>query len=89
MDASAFAFFSLDQKTQKMTCKNTIVGYHSVGAPTCLHKHDVGKPSQNAAQLCAKTEGCIYEDLRTDKLQKGWGCWVSTWNVDSLTSIAG
>jgi len=31
-----------------------------------------GKSSQNAGQLCAKAEGCDDEDLRADKLWKGW-----------------
>jgi len=44
-----------------------------------------GKPSQNAEQLFAEAEGCVHEDLRANKLQKGRGFWVSTWNVDSLT----
>jgi len=33
--------------------------------------------------------GCVIDDLRTDGLRKGWGFWVSTWNVDSLTGRAG
>jgi len=60
-----------------------------VGAPTCLRKQEVGKPSQNAAQLCAKAEGCVHDDLRADKLWKSWGFWVGTWNVNSLTGRAG
>jgi len=32
--------------------------------------------------------GCVYDDLRADKLQKGWAFWVGTWNVDSLTGRA-
>jgi len=43
--ASACVIFTLHQKTQKMVSKDTIVGYHPVGAPTCLCKQDVGKPS--------------------------------------------
>ena len=68
-----------------MVGKSTIVGYH----PTCLCKQEVGKPSQNAAQPCAKAEGCVRDDLRADKLRKGWGFWVGIWNVDSLTGRAG
>ena len=49
----------------------------------------MGKRSQNAAQPCAKAEGCVHDDLRADKLQKGWGFRVGTWNVDSLTGRAG
>ena len=53
-----------------------------------LRKQEVGKPSQNAAQPCAKTDGCVYDDLRANKLQKGWRFPVGTWNVDSLTGKA-
>jgi len=60
-----------------------------VGVPTCLRKQEVGKPSQNAAQPCAKAKGCVHDDLRADKLRKGWGLRVGTWNVDSLTGRAG
>jgi len=49
-----------------------IVGYHPVGSPHAYAKQEVGKPSQNVAQLCAKAEGCVHEDLNADKLQKGW-----------------
>jgi len=59
------------------------------GRPTCLHKQEVGKPSQNAAQPCASVQGYVNDDLRADGLQKGWGFRVSTWNVDSLTGRAG
>ena len=44
---------------------------------------------QNAAQPSAKAEGCVRDDLRADKLRKGWGFRVGTWNVDSLTERAG
>ena len=64
-------------------------GYHPVGAPTCLHKQEVGKHSQNAAQPCARTEGCVNDVLRADGLRKGWQFRVSTWNVDSLIGRAG
>ena len=58
-----------------------IVGYHPVGTPTCLRKQEVGKPSQNAAQLelCAKAQGCVNYDLRADGLRKDLGFRVSTW----------
>ena len=72
-----------------MVGKGTIIGYHPVGTPTCLLKQEVGKPSQNAAQPCAKAVGCVYDDPRADKLQKGWRFRVGTWNVDSLTGRAG
>jgi len=72
-----------------MVGKSTIIGYHPVGAPTCLCKQEVGKPSQNAAQPCAEAEGCVHDDLRADKLRKGWGFRSGTWNVDSLTGRAG
>jgi len=55
----------------------------------CLCKQEVGKPSQNAADICAKAEGCVHEHLKADKLRKGWGFRVSTWNVDSMTGRAG
>jgi len=60
-----------------------------MGAPTCLRKQDVGKPSRNAAQLCARVQGYVNDDLRADGLWKGSGHWVSTWNVDLLTGRAG
>jgi len=28
--------------------------------------------------------GCVHDDLSADKLRKGWGFRVGTWNVDSL-----
>jgi len=49
----------------------------------------VGKPSLNAAKPYAKAEGCVHDDLRADKLWKGWGFRVGTWNIDSLTGRAG
>jgi len=49
----------------------------------------VGKPSQNAAQPCAKAEGFVHDDPRADKLRKGWGFRVATWNVHSLTGRVG
>jgi len=33
-----------------MMATTNIDGYHPVGAPTCLRKQEVGKPSLNAAQ---------------------------------------
>jgi len=63
---SAF-IFTLHQKTQKMASK-TIVQYHPMGAPTCLCKQEVGKPNQNATQLCVKAHGYVNDDLRTDGL---------------------
>jgi len=42
-----------------------------------------------SAQPHAKAESCVHDDLRADKLRKGWGFRVSTWNIDSLTGIAG
>jgi len=71
-----------------MVAKSTIIGYHPVGAPTCLCKQEVGKPSQNAAKPCAKAEGCVHDDPKADKLWKGRGFWVGTWNIDSLTGRA-
>jgi len=59
------------QKIFMMACNN-IFGFNPVGAPTCLRKQEVGKPSMNAAQPDAKVEGCVHDDPpRTDKLRKG------------------
>ena len=41
-----------------MACNN-IFGFNPVGAPTCLRKQEVGKPSLNAAQPDAEVEGCV------------------------------
>jgi len=57
-----------------------LVGYHPVSAPTCLCKQEVRKSSQDAAQLCARAQGCINDDLRADELRKGWGFRAGTWN---------
>ena len=78
-------YIIMSDKTQKIVCKNTIVGYHPVSTHTCLCKQKVGKPSQNTAQLCAKAEGCVHENLRADKLWKGWEFLV----IDLLTGRAG
>jgi len=64
-------------------------GYHPMGAPTCLCKQEVEKPSWNAAQPCARVQGCVNNNLRADGLRKGWSFPVGTWNVDSLTGRAG
>ena len=73
-----------------MMARNTIFGFNPVGAPTCLHKQEVGKPSLNAAQPDAKAEGCVHDDPpRADKLRKGWAFRVGTWNTDSLTGRSG
>jgi len=56
---------------------------------TCLQKQEVGKCRSNAAQPCARAQGCVNGDLRADGLQKGWSYRVSTWNVHSLTGRAG
>jgi len=77
------------RKSRRWQNKDTIFEYHSVGTPTCLCKHEVGKPSQNAAQPCARVHDCVKNDLRVNGLWKGWGFWVGTWNVDSLTDRAG
>jgi len=52
--ASACVIFILHQKIQKMANTDTTFGYHPVGVPTCLFKQEVGKPSWNAAQPCAR-----------------------------------
>ena len=45
----------------------------------------MGKPSRNAAQLCA-----VYDDpYRGDELRDGWAFRVGTWNVESLTGRSG
>ena len=72
-----------------MANKTMIFGYHPVGTPTCLYKQEVGKRCWNAAQLCARVQGCVNDDLTADGLRKCWGFWVGTWNVDSLTGRAG
>jgi len=56
--ASAFVIFILLRKMQEMANKDTTFGYHPVGAPKCLHKQEVGNPSWNAAQPCARAELC-------------------------------
>jgi len=72
-----------------MACNN-IFGFNPVGAPTCLRKQEVGKPSLNATQHDAKAEGCVHDDLpRADKLRKGWSFRAGTWNIDSLTGRSG
>jgi len=38
----------------------------------------VGKPSGNTAQPCARVQACVNDDLRADGLQKGWGLWIGT-----------
>jgi len=53
-------------------CKKTTFGYHPVGAPTCLRKQEVGKPSQNAAQPYDRAQGYVNDDLRANGLQKSW-----------------
>jgi len=59
------------------------------GCPTCLCKQEVGKPSWNAAQPCARSQGYANDDRKSDGLQKGWGFGVGTWNVDSVTGRTG
>ena len=73
-----------------MAYNNIDLVFNPVGAPTCLRKPEVGKPSLNAAQPYAKAKGCVHDDPpRADKLQKGWPFRVGTWNVDSLTGRLG
>ena len=81
-------------KIQKMANNDMSFGYHPMGAPTCLRKQEVGKPSWNAAQPCARAQGCVaqgcvHDDLRADGLWKGRQFRVGTWNVDSLTGRSG
>jgi len=56
---------------QKMANNDMTFGYHPVGAPTCLRKQEVGKPSWNSAQPCARAQGYVNVDLRADGLRKG------------------
>jgi len=79
------------QKSRRIMAYNNIdFQFNPVGAPTCLRKQEVGKPSLNAAQPYAKAEGCVHDDPpRANKLRKGWPFRVGTWNVDSLTGRSG
>jgi len=62
----------------------------SMGIFESVVNKEMGKPSLNAAQPCAKAEGCVHDDPpRADKLRKGWPFRVGTWNVDSLTGRSG
>jgi len=54
-----------------MANKDMTIGYHPVGASTCLHKQEVGKPSRNAAQPCATAQGYVNDDPRAVGLRKG------------------
>jgi len=77
------------QKIFMMACNN-IFGFNPVGAPTCLLKQEVGKPSLNTAQPDAKAEGCVHDDPpMADILQKGWAFRVGTWNINSITGRSG
>ena len=58
-------------------------------APPYANANRGWEPSLNAAQPHAKAEGCVHEDLRADKLRKGWSFRVGTCSIDSLTSRAG
>jgi len=86
---------SVPSKTRRMESTTNDIECNPVGLltgpATCLCKQEVVKPSQNAAQHCAKAEGCVSDDprRRRDALREGWGFWVGTWNVDSLTGRAG
>jgi len=88
-DASAPLSSPTPQNPETMMARNNIVGHHPVGAPTCLRKQEVGKPSLNAAQPHSKADGCVHDDLRADKLRKGCDFQVGTWNIHSLTGRAG
>ena len=62
-----------------MMAYNNVIGLDPVGAPTCLRKQEVGKPSRYAAQPYAKAEGCVYEGpSKADGLRKGWSFRVGT-----------
>ena len=51
-----------------MANKDMTFGYHPMGDPTCLRKQEARKPSQNAAQPCARVQGYVNDDLRADGL---------------------
>jgi len=55
-----------------MANKDTTFGFYPVCATTCLRKQEMGKPSRNAAQPCARVQGYVNDDLGADGLQKGW-----------------
>jgi len=84
---SSCVILILLQKIQKMVNKD--IRYHTwlspCGCPHMLCKQEGGKPSQNAAQPCARAHGYINDNLMADGLRKGWGFRVGTWNADSLT----
>jgi len=71
--ASASIITPAPQKSRRMIAYNNIdFGFNPVGAPTCLRKQEVGKPSLNAAQSYAKAEGCVHDNPpRADKLRNG------------------
>jgi len=48
-----------------------------------------GETQPECSTTRAMAQGCVNDDLRADGLQKGWGFWVGTWNVDSLTRREG
>jgi len=48
-------------------------------------KQEVGNPTQNTLQPCARVQGCVNDDLTVDGLQKGWDFGL----VDTLTGRAG
>jgi len=75
VSASVCVMFILLQKVQKMANKDMTFGYYPVGAPICLCKQKVEKPSWNAAQPFARADGCVNDDLRADGLWKGWDFW--------------
>jgi len=80
-------FFTLYQKIQM--AKKDDLWVLPRGCPMLLRKQEVRKPSQNAAQPCARAQGYVNDDLRADGLWKGWRFWIGTWNVDSLTGKSG
>ena len=47
------------QKSRRMMACNNNCAYNPVGAPTCLRKQEVWKPSLNAAQPYSKAEGYL------------------------------
>jgi len=70
-----------------MMATTNIDGYHPVGTPHAYANRKWG--NLNAAKPHSMGEGYVLDDLRADKLQKGWDFRASTWNIDSLTGRAG
>jgi len=75
-------------KFRRWLAKVRLLGITPWAAPHA-YANRWGNAEQNAAQPYPKAEGCGHDDLRADKLRKGWRFRVGTWNADSLTGRAG